>query len=181
MHDSHHQAEARRTAIGVPRFSLATLMIAMGIVSTLFAVMAAVGPVPSLLLTLFLGLAAAHVIGNAIGTSLRDQTTAAYVEHAPLQREQLPSCTTSQTGPLLATGGVSRGLRTCTAVGASLGGLLGGSTLAFANWDHINPAGIALGALSSAVLAGLFVFLVTSFVTTCRRAIRDALSASEAP
>jgi hypothetical protein len=64
----------------------------------------------------------------------------------------------------------------CTAIGAILGGLAGGSSLAVANWELINAAGIGLAALSSAVLSGLFVFLAGSFFTICRRALREALA-----
>jgi hypothetical protein len=55
-----------------PQFCLRTLMLSVTLCGVLFATMSALGGLWSVMLILFLSLAAAHVFGNALGTKLRD-------------------------------------------------------------------------------------------------------------
>ena len=179
MSAAPHDSDARLASLGAPRFSLATLLLAMSAVSVLFAVMVVIGPVSSVLLVLLVSLAAAHVIGNAMGTALRDGARdfcAEPPEHAAKPRAHCPQ---QNSAPLVKNTGVSRALRVLTLLGAGAGAFLGGSGLALANWERINVAGICLAAVSSAVLAGVFVFLTASFFTTARHALRDALGTQD--
>src|SRR5436190_835906 len=63
------------TALGPPRFTLRTLMLAMVAVSCLMAIGTAVGTALSLMLLFFVGLITAHVLGNSVGTKLRDRAS----------------------------------------------------------------------------------------------------------
>ena len=61
------------SALGPPRFSLRTLWLVMTLLCCLFGLMSIVGAMWSLALALFIGLVAAHVLGNSLGTKLSNR------------------------------------------------------------------------------------------------------------
>ncbi len=68
------QHELLEPALRPPRFTLRTLWIVITALCCLFAVMASLSALWSAMLLLFLCLIAAHVLGNSLGTKLRDHT-----------------------------------------------------------------------------------------------------------
>ena len=170
-------SEDRRTT-RPPQFGLRALLISITALSVLFALMTTIGAWPSLVLGLGLVLVAAHVFGNALGTTLRDQGSAARPDEAtePLQHSfARRMITIAPSRRLTETTCISRTTRAMTVIGIVAGGMLGGAGLAALNWEHITWAGIGLAIFSSAVLGGFGGFLSSSFVTIARHAWREAL------
>jgi hypothetical protein len=161
-----------------PQFRLRTLMIVTTACCGLFALFSAVSLLLSSFIVLFLILIGAHVIGNALGTRLRDG--------APLPIQQAPERRTSQDlhpqsslprpQRLRETTRVERRTVVWSAVGAVGGGVLGGVGLSLMNWASISVAAGVLATASCAVLGGLATFLAACFIITIRCAWREALS-----
>src|SRR4051812_41038018 len=61
-----------RPEIRFPRYGLRTLMAVVAAAAVLFAVMGTIGPLASAVLLMALAVVGLHVVGNAVGTSLRD-------------------------------------------------------------------------------------------------------------
>ena len=140
----------------------------------LLGLMREIGPLGSVGLCFLLMLVVLHIAGNALGTSLREETNrelAANEQHprptaAPVHVANSPSRLRERT-PL---GWLVFSL---TAIGAALGGSLG--SLAYAYWTDVNTAGLIVGSLSAAILGGFFGFLASSFSKIIYRAWRQAL------
>ena len=62
------------------------------------------------------------------------------------------------------------------AVGAAVGGVIGAAVLELTIGDHTTAVGIAVGAVSTAILGGWFAFLGGSFWAILRQGWRDAVS-----
>ncbi len=62
----------------VPQFRLRTLFLLIAVLAVLFAVMGTIGPIASAALLLFLCMVGLHVAGNALGTTLRDDSSARF-------------------------------------------------------------------------------------------------------
>jgi MFS family permease len=161
-----------------PQFHLRTLLLAIAVISALFALLQAVGLYSFLVLVFFLGLIACHVIGNALGTRLRDEARRlAQVEGAapdpPPTTGALPA--KPPASQLTENRKLPRGLLGFTTAGAVLGGIVGGALITAVTWQHITVAGIALGVGSMAVLGGFAGFLASSFYMVAHGALREAL------
>ena len=76
----------RREPVKWPQFRLRTLMFAVALLAVLFAVMGLIGPTASAGLVMILVLAGLHVIGNALGTSLRDTANQHVANDPPANR-----------------------------------------------------------------------------------------------
>src|SRR5690348_12868972 len=61
--------------VGAPRFLLGAMLIAVSALCCLFVVLAAAGVVWSMAILLLITLVGAHVLGNSVGTRLRDEAT----------------------------------------------------------------------------------------------------------
>jgi hypothetical protein len=118
---------------------------------------------------------AMHVAGNAIGTRMQE---AADRDRATRPAESRPA------SPLLPKPAPTRLERHETlgrlvpvsaGIGAAVGGVTG--TLMLAMVTRSSLAGAILGGISSAVIGGLFGFLVASFVEILRSSLRDAIAA----
>jgi hypothetical protein len=121
-------------------------------------------------------LIAAHVIGNAVGTRLRDGASLRQ-SHAQHQQSSLPRPQQeNQPQRLRESTAVDRRTIVYSAVGAIAGGALGGVLLSAVNWSNITPPAAVLATGSSAILGGLATFLATCFLTTIRCALREATS-----
>ncbi|HEY2892943.1 MAG TPA: DUF5325 family protein [Pirellulales bacterium] len=171
-------------ALGPPRFALRTLMLAMVAVSCLMAVGTAVGTASTLMLLFFVGLIVAHVLGNSLGTKLRDRaTTSIALDSAGEEASRKPVQPTKLLGNLThgQLGQHKRLSRVAPAMacgGAVLGAFAGGTGSALI-YPEAGAAPVALGVCSAAVLGGLGGFLASSFVTVILSAWREALKASE--
>ena len=119
------------------------------------------------------GSLAMHVAGNAIGTRMREATDRDLSRtHKGTSVIDVPaSCPShlerhSRTGWLLP-------------ISVSIGGLIGGASgaIALSLMTSSSFAGTLLGGLSSAVLGGIFGFLIASFVDILRTSVRESLDA----
>lgn len=125
----------------------------------------------ALTLAILVGVAciAAHVAGNAIGTSIRDTTDR--------ERRGLPSVAVEvparQAPTLLERGG---SLGRLVPVSAGIGGLAGGviGTTCLILFVGSSLPGAVLGGVSSAVIGGIGGFLLASFIDVIRSAFHEA-------
>ncbi len=151
------------------QFSMQTLLAATAILGLLFAIIRQGGWWGLLFAMLMLALVAAHVVGNALGTKLRDNVSQELnpdlrrrrVRLPPVSREH-PSRRLHEHTPL------GRLILVISAGGALMGGILGG--LSLAAWTRASVAGWIVGATSSAVLGAFFGFLLASFLDMSIRA-----------
>ena len=179
---SHEMLEPvdRRDALGPPRFTLRTLLLVVTALGCLFGVMAALGSSWSILILLFGCLVAGHVIGNSLGTRLRDGAP----RYEKLARASFDARIAAQHAPATQGGGLSRRVRlsritlVMTFGGASAGAFLGGTGLA-AIYTEAGAAAVALGVVSSAVLGGFVGFLTSSFLSVTLKAWREALAQAD--
>jgi hypothetical protein len=151
----------KRRPGGAFQFRLRTMLLMVTLCGAACAVMHAIGPVWSAILCFMLLLAAMHVLGNAIGTRLRDDATA----NAATDARDRPNCPPAVLAPthvkrLAQRAPLGRWIGVLSAVGLVAGGTLGG--LLFSG--QVTPAGAVVGTMSSAVLGGFAAFLAGSFL-----------------
>jgi hypothetical protein len=181
MPDEAFHPEQSTAVLEPPRFSLRTLLLAMTALGCLFGLLTAVGNSWSLLILFFLSLATAHVLGNSLGTKLRDgsihlrSTTSPTAESASeklIGRELLtPSRLSQHIGP-------SRVTPVMAFVGAAAGAFVGGAGLAGV-YPEAGAAAVTLGVVSSAILGGFAGFMASSFLSVMRSAWSEALRQPE--
>jgi hypothetical protein len=167
-----------------PQYSLRTLLVWIAVLCALFAVLAQLPTVWAVMAVWFLILIAGHVVGNALGTRLRDGGTlgeTAGADEKPTDlpppdpaRDRLPRPRATRLQERTPLG---RLMFTIAAVGACLGGSLGGNAAAFATGDSMTMAGLAVATVSSAVIGGLFGFLAASFLSVMTTTILQGMSA----
>jgi hypothetical protein len=166
-----------RAALDPPRFSLRTLLVVMTALGCLFGLMTAVGSVWSMVILLFLGLVSAHVLGNSLGTKLRDrasrQVAIETARHAPA-RAGAPRLEV-EPGRLTQRTRLSRITFFMALGGAVAGAFLGGTGLAGIYPEASAPA-VALGVVSLAVLGAFAGFMASSFLSVMHQAWREALA-----
>ena len=163
------------TVLGPPRFSLRTLLTVVSAFCCLFAVMAAAGVVWSTALVLLIALVGAHVLGNSLGTKLRDEATRqALVEYGGRDATPRPTQAPTSSPPGLAERArLHRTISVTSIAAAGLGGELGGMLAAY-TYPESSVAAVALGVVSMAVLGGLAGFATSSFLSVARQALREA-------
>ena len=119
------------------------------------------------------GSLAMHIAGNAIGTRMREATD------RDLSRTH--KGTTVIDVPAPCPSHLERHSRTgwLLPISVSIGGLIGGASgaIALSLMTSSSFAGTLLGGLSSAVLGGIFGFLIASFVDILRTSVRESLDA----
>ncbi len=78
----------------LPQFRLRTLFLVVTYLAVVFALMGVIGPIASTALLLLLAMIALHVAGNALGTRLRDETSAQVLKHqlSPDLRRRARQC-----------------------------------------------------------------------------------------
>lgn len=175
QHDEHG------SALEPPRFSLRSLLMAMTVLSCLFAVLAAVGIIWSAMILFFSSLVFAHVLGNTLGTKLRDGTSqsAARGGRRPLGYDIRPVPLAIPHQLTLHTR--LRRITLVMTIGGSLaGGALGGSGSA-ALYPEAGVAAVCLGVVSSAVLGAFAGFAFSSFLSVARQALGEALQEGDSP
>lgn len=172
-------------ALGPPQFGLRSLFLAIAGLSALFGVMVWAGAVWALVLSVAGVLIAGHILGNSVGTRLRDRSTEALASQTPTSErlasaefgakhhDMPPQSTLRYHFPLHRRNYLVTGL--CALAGAVLG--------AWALLDvyprPISFLGMLVGSLSAAVICGWIGLLVTSFWTVTRRAWREAVEHHE--
>ncbi len=150
-------------------------MLAVTGCCVLFALMREVGPLASVGLCFFILLVVLHVAGNALGTSLRDESSGERIDAKPALPAERPIAPRSAGAPsrLREHTSLGRTVVVLTACGATLGGSL--SSLAYAYWTDIQAAGIIVGSISAAIVGGFLGFVASSFLQMIFRAWRQAL------
>ena len=165
-----------------PQFSLRSLLIGTTVVAVLLALMTVVGTLWSLAILFLVLLMAAHVVGNSLGTRLRDGGTGrsarltvwAPERHAArTSRSAVPSPTRLRQRSRLHWINL-----VLTLGGVAAGGYFGGASLA-ATYPEATTAAHALAYVSSGVLGGFAVFAVSSFLSVVRQALSEAHAGSD--
>lgn len=122
-------------------------------------------------LAILVGIAcvAAHVAGNAIGTSIRDAT-----DRDMPSRSVHDVVIPARKPPTLLERGESLGrlVPVSSGIGGLLGGIIGTLCLVFLVGSSV--PGAVLGGVSSAVIGGIGGFLLASFIEVIRTAFREA-------
>ncbi len=121
---------------------------------------------------------AMHVAGNAIGTRLRDSSDKQRALHESVPHP-IPIPPPSAPTRLERHERLGSLVPISASIGATIGGLTGSLMLIFATGS--SAAGAILGGLSSAIIGGLFGFLMASFVEILRTSLRDAIAADHPP
>jgi hypothetical protein len=148
---------------GAFQFRLRTLLLTVTLCGAACALMHAIGPVWSVGCSFLLLLATLHVVGNAIGTRLRDDATA----NAAIEAADRPNCppplsiaAPAHSKRLAQRAPLGRWIGMLTVVGLAAGGTLGEILYS----GRVTPAGVIVGTISSAVLGGFAAFLAGSFL-----------------
>jgi hypothetical protein len=172
------------------RFGLRHLFWFVTAVSVLMAAVVAVSPgVAPLLLLIAALIVTAHVTGTALGSRLRahaDQLRDWEGKH-PSNRLNAPdaedrSCdlaaaTLPPPSPWHLHRSTALGwVPTLVVAGAFAGGFGGTVFLAFTIGHRTSPVGIAVGAISLAVIGGWLAFVGSSFYAIFRQGLRDAMA-----
>ncbi len=170
-----NHSEPRTAAIGPPQFGLRALFVGITVCGVLFALMSVLGLFWSAGLLLLLSLVGAHVIGNALGTRLRDGAPQAARRAEPRQAYDATRPHVAPARRLQENTRVHRWLLVVAALGAIAGGTIGALVLLEVLGEHTSLPALALGIGSAAVLGGLFAFLLSSFFLVFLRAWSEAL------
>ncbi|REK08617.1 MAG: hypothetical protein DWQ37_19965 [Planctomycetota bacterium] len=169
----------RDATLKPPQFRLRTLLLATSVAAGMLALFAAVGAIWTAAILFFGVLISAHVIGNSLGTRLRDgavtRPPARPVKASPTPRREYhaPSRLTQRARLHWITLVISLG-------GALAGAHFGGSALA-ASYPEASTSAIVVGYASSGVLGGFAGFAVSSFVAVVRQALWEAHAGSDRP
>jgi hypothetical protein len=162
-----------------PQFTLRTLLLIVSALAGLLAVMTAIGSLWSLAILLLLALVLAHVLGNAVGTKLRDRSVSrADVEAGMTPNRPLPRRELLSPRRLTEPARLHWITLVITGCGVLAGGYFGGSALA-ASYPDATSAAVVLGFVSSGVLGGFAAFTASSFLTVARQALSEAHAASD--
>jgi hypothetical protein len=140
------------------QFGLKTLFWVITGLCALFTIMAVVGWMWSAMLVMLLLLIGGHVLGNALGTSLRNEASET---PPPVLSEPSAARPVHQTTGLQEKHSQMRLILLVGAIGAALGALLGGACVAWHDWQHMTFLALLLGATACAVLGGLLSFLAS--------------------
>jgi len=161
----------RRPALQPPRFGLGTLLMSVAVLCAMFAIVHYFGLYGAALSVLFGLSVVAHVVGNALGTKLRDlgdtplsangnQSARRPLFHKPTAGDFAPRTRLHQR---LALG---RSIAVLTTLGVLGGGLFGYFGIAWVADARTGWSAFALGTVACSVLGGIWMFLVTSFLKT---------------
>lgn len=170
------------------RFGLKQLMLAMAGAASLFALLAVTDGVWPWIIAFIALMAAAHVMGNSLGTRLRD--TSADVRQwrgaqwpggvdgpaATPQPVQWAELTLPDPTPLrLHDPPPRRRVQGATILGALAGAVGGAAALARVAGQQAGWPGLAVGAISCGVMGAWLAMLVSSFWMIARQAWKHAL------
>jgi hypothetical protein len=163
-----------------PQFTLRAMLIGTLLVAVLISLVTAVGTAWALGLLFFALFVAAHVVGNAVGTRLRDRAVVRPEIAAEMRRAASGGKSVVTHGPSRL--GEHRRLHWFTLVltlaGALTAGYFGGRALA-ANYPDATTAAVWLAHISSGVLGGLAVFVVSAFAMIVRQMLSEAHAGSD--
>lgn len=152
-------------------------MLATAAAGALLAVLMSVGSLWAIAILLLLTLVSAHVMGNSLGTRLRDG-----VEQRPLSAQgpgRLPLRFVERAPTRLRERARLHWITlVVSGCGAAVGAYFGGSALA-SSYPAASTAAIVVGYASSGVLGGFAGFVVSSFLAVLRQALSEAHAGSD--
>jgi hypothetical protein len=187
---SHESLENGTAVARLPRsttlrYSLRHLFWLVTAVSILFAAVACFPiSLTSIAVLLAVTVVALHLLSTAVGSHLRaeaDRESAANGQEFPegAMVSQSIAAQLSESGSHSVFRQRHRPVRRLlllVAIGAVVGGVIGGAVLEFAVGSHATPMGIAVGAVSTAVVGGWCAFLGGCFWAILREGWRDAVA-----
>lgn len=152
------------------QFRLRTLLGLVALAGGLCAVFVNIGPLWSILILWIGVLIAAHVAGNACGSTRTGASPMRLRPPLETARVRLNLRVTRLRerhgpGPLMLVG---------VGLGALAGGLVGTVVLWAVYWESFGPGPVVFGGASSAVVGGFLGFLSASFVEVAGRAWQEA-------
>jgi hypothetical protein len=179
MSPIQHDPAQTTVALKPPQFRLRTMLLGVALVCVLLVVMISIGMFWAMGLLMLILLIVAHVVGNSLGTQLRDHgsriTTAAEdpnklsataVSAQPWQRPL--------AGRMQEKEPVGWLLIALSVIGAIASGIVGGLAISSLYWDKIGAGGIVIATLAAGVIGGMAVFLTGTFIDMVRRVWREA-------
>ena len=168
------------------RFHLRHLFIMVTLFSVLCAVLVtAEGPWPLVVVSAVF-LVGAHVLGNLIGTRLRDSSreVSHWLSSQPEGHKELPRVTTRPldqvkadlppSTPLASKQRVARWTYWFVGMGASIGLIAGGAAVGSLSSHEMTWAGWLVGVISAGILGAWIAFLASTFSAIARHAWRHA-------
>jgi hypothetical protein len=160
-----------RAATG-PQFRLRTLFLAVTVFGVLFGLLHALGPIASAVFLMVLATIGLHMVGNALGTTRRDESTERFGERARPVVDQFGvaerCAAVKKSHRLRERSPLGWVIRITTLLGATAG--MAAGVFALSQWTDGKLPGLVLGATSAGVLGGFFGFLGGSFLEITRRA-----------
>ncbi len=171
-------------AVRPPQFGLRTLLLGVTLLSVAFAVSVAVGAAQSMMLLLLASLIGLHIVGNALGTRLRDRRECEdrALKSGDAGRPEFGVAPTiAPARRLQENTAIRRPWLVAGAVCATISGTVGGLAIAALVGEKLTIPGLALGIASSAVLGGFFGFMACSLWSVARTALREALETPDYP
>jgi hypothetical protein len=156
------------------QFSLRALLLGVTVAAVLCGLVVSVSPLWTLVIGWFFVLVVGHVLGNWLGTRLRQRRQ---VRDAALDgTDEQPDCGPIHYAPtsrLRHHVALGRSMFISTAISTVAGCALGVVYLVRYS-EHVTISGLAVGAISAAVIGGVFGFLTSAFVTVTMCAIHEA-------
>src|SRR5262249_26613940 len=139
----------------------------------LFAVLCQLDQLTIAVLAVGLLLVCGHVLGNSLGTRLRDETTRQLQEGRAVGPEPTLPPVMLAPGRLAVGRRPPRGVLHATLGGSILGATVGGTGLA-RTYPDAPASAIVLAVVSSAILGGFAGFGASSFASVMRQALAEA-------
>lgn len=186
MHRSYLSTTSNPREPQLLRFRLRHMFLGVTAVSLFCGlVVSARGAWPIVIGTVTL-LGLAHVLGNLIGTRLRDTShdvvrwrtskSELFADHPRItpREVEISSLNLPQESPLAGRNKISRWLKAWVVGGTLVGAIAGSTMLALTIGWRIGWAGFLVGAISFAVLGCWLAFLAYSFSSISRHAWREA-------
>ena len=159
----------RRPALQPPRFGLLTLLVMVAVLSGLFAIIHYFGTYGAAIAILFGLCVVAHVVGNAMGTKLRDfGDTPVNADGSPTgHRPVLDKPKAADYAPstrLRERYSLGKRVFILTGFGTLIAGIFGYLLVDWLADDHTGWHVFGIGSVACAVLGGIWTFATTSFV-----------------
>jgi hypothetical protein len=155
------------------------LLLGVAGICMLLVVMVAIGMFWAMGLLMLVLLIGAHIVGNSLGTQLRDFGSQQADDTESPTGMALPavhSLTRQKplAGRMQEKRPVSWLLIALSAGGTIASGAVGGISISSLYWDQIGAGAIAIATLASGVIGGLAIFLLGSFIDMAQRVMREA-------
>lgn len=169
MTHSKQPPDDRRPVLQPPRFGLFSLLVAIAVISGLLAIVHYFGAYGACIAILFALCVVAHVMGNAMGTRLRDLgDTPVGADGSPAPRPvHLEKPSASDFAPLTRLRerqSLGKRIVVITTAGALAGGLLGYAGVCWFADGRTAWHVFAFGTVACAVLGGIWTFAAASFL-----------------